>query len=155
MCNNHGASTWSTCDKSSTSIYCQFLVFIIFGEAKCFPFLSLIFLFISWGFLFVLFYLGSLFWYYLIMFQDGLVRVLLDGGPSRIFSQSDAKLFEEDLDILKVESASRLLTGNRTIVWFTWNMAISSDLFVIKSELKLSKIWNDLLWEYLLVRGMF
>lgn len=50
------------------------------------------------------------------MFQDGLVRVLLDGGPSRIFSQSDAKLFEEDLDILKVESASRLLTGNRTIV---------------------------------------
>lgn len=32
---------------------------------------------------------------------DGLIRVLLDGGPSRVFSQSDAKLFEEDLDILK------------------------------------------------------
>uniref|UniRef100_A0A803MMX6 Uncharacterized protein n=1 Tax=Chenopodium quinoa TaxID=63459 RepID=A0A803MMX6_CHEQI len=32
---------------------------------------------------------------------DGLIRVLLDGGPSRIFSQSDAKLIEEDLDILK------------------------------------------------------
>ncbi|XP_048495641.1 protein unc-13 homolog isoform X1 [Beta vulgaris subsp. vulgaris] len=32
---------------------------------------------------------------------DGLLRVLLDGGPSRVFFQSDAKLFEEDLEILK------------------------------------------------------
>ncbi|CAO2816120.1 unnamed protein product [Amaranthus hypochondriacus] len=32
---------------------------------------------------------------------DGLLRVLLDGGPSRVFSQGDAKLFEEDLDVLK------------------------------------------------------
>lgn len=32
---------------------------------------------------------------------DGLLRVLLDGGPSRVFFPSDAKLFEEDLDILK------------------------------------------------------
>lgn len=32
---------------------------------------------------------------------DGLVRVLLDGGPSRVFSQGDAKLVEEDLQLLK------------------------------------------------------
>ncbi|GLJ39640.1 hypothetical protein SUGI_0810350 [Cryptomeria japonica] len=32
---------------------------------------------------------------------DGLARVLLDGGPSRVFSQADAKLVEEDLQILK------------------------------------------------------
>ncbi|GMH05086.1 hypothetical protein Nepgr_006926 [Nepenthes gracilis] len=32
---------------------------------------------------------------------DGLLRVLLDGGPSRIFSTGDAKLLEEDLDVLK------------------------------------------------------
>ncbi|PON53330.1 hypothetical protein PanWU01x14_203370 [Parasponia andersonii] len=32
---------------------------------------------------------------------DGLLRVLLDGGPSRVFSTSDAKLFEEDLEVLK------------------------------------------------------
>ncbi|GAB4832155.1 Protein unc-13 [Ancistrocladus abbreviatus] len=32
---------------------------------------------------------------------DGLLRVLLDGGPSRVFSPSDAKLLEEDLDVLK------------------------------------------------------
>ncbi|XVF24503.1 hypothetical protein REPUB_Repub13aG0133800 [Reevesia pubescens] len=32
---------------------------------------------------------------------EGLLRVLLDGGPSRVFSPSDAKLLEEDLEILK------------------------------------------------------
>ncbi|XP_062093119.1 protein unc-13 homolog [Humulus lupulus] len=32
---------------------------------------------------------------------DGLLRVLLDGGPSRVFSTSDAKIIEEDLEILK------------------------------------------------------
>ncbi|GAB2282430.1 Protein unc-13 [Dionaea muscipula] len=32
---------------------------------------------------------------------DGLLRVLLDGGPSRIFSISDAKMLEEDIDLLK------------------------------------------------------
>ncbi|KAG9454920.1 hypothetical protein H6P81_007824 [Aristolochia fimbriata] len=32
---------------------------------------------------------------------DGLRRVLLDGGPSRVFFSSDAKLLEEDLEILK------------------------------------------------------
>lgn len=32
---------------------------------------------------------------------DGLLRVILDGGPSRIFSTADAKLLEEDLEVLK------------------------------------------------------
>ncbi|KDP40553.1 hypothetical protein JCGZ_24552 [Jatropha curcas] len=32
---------------------------------------------------------------------DGLVRVLLDGGPSRIFLPADAKLLEDDLEVLK------------------------------------------------------
>ncbi|XP_071715767.1 protein unc-13 homolog [Rutidosis leptorrhynchoides] len=32
---------------------------------------------------------------------DGLIRVLLDGGPSRLFIPSDAKLMEEDLEVLK------------------------------------------------------
>lgn len=37
------------------------------------------------------------------MFQDGLQRVVLDGGASRVFSQADAKLLEEDLEVLKVK----------------------------------------------------
>ncbi|KAK9024007.1 hypothetical protein V6N11_004191 [Hibiscus sabdariffa] len=32
---------------------------------------------------------------------EGLLRVLLDGGPSRVFLPADAKLLEEDLEILK------------------------------------------------------
>ncbi|KAK2989872.1 hypothetical protein RJ640_015204 [Escallonia rubra] len=32
---------------------------------------------------------------------DGLLRVILDGGPSRYFSSGDAKLLEEDLEVLK------------------------------------------------------
>ncbi|CAK9133646.1 unnamed protein product [Ilex paraguariensis] len=32
---------------------------------------------------------------------DGLLRVILDGGPSRVFSIGDAKLLEEDLEVLK------------------------------------------------------
>ncbi|KAI4332955.1 hypothetical protein L6164_017820 [Bauhinia variegata] len=32
---------------------------------------------------------------------DGLLRVILDGGPSRIFFPADAKLLEEDLEFLK------------------------------------------------------
>lgn len=32
---------------------------------------------------------------------DGLLRVLLDGGPSRLFVPGDAKLLEEDLEVLK------------------------------------------------------
>lgn len=32
---------------------------------------------------------------------DGLYRVLLDGGPFRLFSTGDAKLLEEDLEVLK------------------------------------------------------
>lgn len=34
--------------------------------------------------------------------QEGLLRVLLDGGPSRLFLPADAKLLEEDLELLKV-----------------------------------------------------
>ncbi|KAL5720155.1 Protein unc-13 [Ranunculus cassubicifolius] len=33
--------------------------------------------------------------------MEGLVRVLLDGGPSRLFLPTDAKFLEEDLEILK------------------------------------------------------
>nr|KJB60291.1 hypothetical protein B456_009G298800 [Gossypium raimondii] len=33
--------------------------------------------------------------------REGLLRVLLDGGPSRVFYPTDAKLLEEDLEILK------------------------------------------------------
>ncbi|XP_072998980.1 protein unc-13 homolog isoform X2 [Typha latifolia] len=32
---------------------------------------------------------------------DGLLRVILDGGPTRVFSPSDAKLLEDDLETLK------------------------------------------------------
>ncbi|OWM90047.1 hypothetical protein CDL15_Pgr026960 [Punica granatum] len=32
---------------------------------------------------------------------DGLLRVILNGGPLRVFSPSDAKLLEEDLEVLK------------------------------------------------------
>ncbi|GFP93431.1 hypothetical protein PHJA_001487500 [Phtheirospermum japonicum] len=32
---------------------------------------------------------------------DGLIRVILDGGPSRAFTPADAKLLEEDMEVLK------------------------------------------------------
>ncbi|XP_010520074.1 PREDICTED: uncharacterized protein LOC104799323 isoform X1 [Tarenaya hassleriana] len=32
---------------------------------------------------------------------DGLLRVLLDGGPARVFHPSDSKMLEEDLEVLK------------------------------------------------------
>ncbi|XP_015894761.3 protein unc-13 homolog [Ziziphus jujuba] len=32
---------------------------------------------------------------------DGLLRILLDGGPLRVFSLADAKLLDEDLEVLK------------------------------------------------------
>jgi hypothetical protein len=34
--------------------------------------------------------------------QEGLLRVILDGGPTRIFFPNDSKLLEDDLEILKV-----------------------------------------------------
>lgn len=33
--------------------------------------------------------------------MDGFVRVLLDGGPSRVFSQEDSRMLDEDLHLLK------------------------------------------------------
>lgn len=44
-----------------------------------------------------------------ILNQDGLLRVLLDGGPSRIFYPADAKLLEEDLEVLKVGIQANLV----------------------------------------------
>lgn len=38
----------------------------------------------------------------LFFLQDGLLRVILNGGPLRVFYPGDAKLLEEDLEILKV-----------------------------------------------------
>lgn len=32
---------------------------------------------------------------------DGLLRVILDGGPSRVFTPADARLMDEDLEVLK------------------------------------------------------
>jgi hypothetical protein len=40
--------------------------------------------------------------------QDGLLRVILDGGPSRVFFPGDAKLLEEDLEALKVSYSNHL-----------------------------------------------
>lgn len=34
--------------------------------------------------------------------QEGLLRVILDGGPTRIFFPNDSKLLEDDLEVLKV-----------------------------------------------------
>ncbi|KAL0397397.1 UNVERIFIED_CONTAM: protein unc-13 [Sesamum calycinum] len=36
-----------------------------------------------------------------VQMEDGLIRVILDGGPSRMFTPADAKLLEEDLEVLK------------------------------------------------------
>lgn len=33
--------------------------------------------------------------------MDDFVRVLLDGGPSRVFSQEDSRMLDEDLHLLK------------------------------------------------------
>ena len=39
---------------------------------------------------------------YVSMIQEGFAWVLLDGGPSRAFSDSDVVLMEDDLTMLKV-----------------------------------------------------
>ncbi|KAK1293553.1 hypothetical protein QJS10_CPB17g01665 [Acorus calamus] len=36
---------------------------------------------------------------------DGFTRIILDGGPARVFFPSDAKLLEDDLDTLKLETS--------------------------------------------------
>lgn len=36
------------------------------------------------------------------LYQEGLLRVILDGGPSRVFFPGDSKLLEEDVEVLKV-----------------------------------------------------
>lgn len=41
------------------------------------------------------------------MIQDGFLRVILDGGPSRVFTTADAKLIEEDLEVLKVSISNK------------------------------------------------
>lgn len=38
--------------------------------------------------------------------QEGFIWILLDGGPSRAFSESDVEHMHEDLTILKVRSLS-------------------------------------------------
>lgn len=35
--------------------------------------------------------------------KDGYLRVLLDGGPTRVFLETDAEYLEVDLSILKVQ----------------------------------------------------
>ena len=40
--------------------------------------------------------------FYLPSSQEGLLRVLLDGGPLRVFAESDAAMLEDDLQQLKV-----------------------------------------------------
>lgn len=37
-----------------------------------------------------------------VNYQEGYVWVLLDGGPSRAFADSDVSLMEDDLNTLKV-----------------------------------------------------
>lgn len=37
-----------------------------------------------------------------LIFQDAFVWVLLDGGPSRAFSETDFSLLEDDFTMLKV-----------------------------------------------------
>ncbi|KAF9595033.1 hypothetical protein IFM89_036051 [Coptis chinensis] len=39
--------------------------------------------------------------YISFFYQEGLLRVLLDGGSSRLFLPGDAKFIEEDLEVLK------------------------------------------------------
>lgn len=51
---------------------------------------------------FTVIFISLEFYFILFFIQDGLLRVVLDGGPSRIFSLGDAKLLEEDLEVLKV-----------------------------------------------------
>lgn len=36
------------------------------------------------------------------LLQDGLLRVLLDGGPTRGFAAGDSTMLEEDVNVLKV-----------------------------------------------------
>lgn len=42
--------------------------------------------------------------------QEGYVWVLLDGGPSRAFSDSDITMMEDDLNVLKVSLSLHFLT---------------------------------------------
>lgn len=53
-----------------------------------------------WCYIYVFIFINYIYSTYI--FQDGLLRVLLNGGPFRVFFPSDAKQLEEDLEILKV-----------------------------------------------------
>lgn len=65
---------------------------------------SLVCSLISVGFIYII-ESSQVFAFWLIIFQiyqDGLLRVLLDGGASRVFHPSESKLLEEDVEVLKV-----------------------------------------------------
>lgn len=73
----------------------------------------------------------SLEFYFIIFFfiQDGLLRVVLDGGPSRIFSLGDAKLLEEDLEVLKVPALCPLnIASGKFLLVYTPHMWVNSYL---------------------------
>ncbi|KAF7824748.1 protein unc-13-like protein isoform X1 [Senna tora] len=56
---------------------------------------------------------------------DGFLRVILDGGPSRVFIPGDAKFLEEDLEVLKPNTA--LCKGKAKMVSQTTNNVVIKD----------------------------
>lgn len=83
------------------------------------------------------------YFFFWLFYQDGLLRVLLDGGPSRIFLVGDAKLLEEDLEVLKVpafclfeyrkwwltlvlKSLSCQIVGKQLLTLLTWGQPLTT-----------------------------
>lgn len=65
-----------------------------------------------------------------IVLQEGLLRVLLDGGPTRVFADTDSDMLEEDLSSLKVDVFFQLhhQFALATLRWFASEIALKAVL---------------------------
>lgn len=68
------------------------------------------------------------------MLQEGYIWVLLNGGPSRAFSESDVVSMEDDLNMIQVcelfSFFTNFLPGKRELYWFSKEFLLSSNIFV-------------------------
>lgn len=71
--------------------------------------------------------------------QEGLLRVILDGGPTRIFFSNDSKLLEDDLEVLKVPLSPciqklNIFHDQNFLFLFILFMKIRSSLYLVEMD---------------------
>lgn len=88
-----------------------------------------------------------------VIVQDGFVWVMLDGGPSRAFSDTDISLMEDDLNMLKVFD----LLGDNTFGFLSFqilSVPILWSLFIFKVMVNSLLKFVSPIWSYLNVKLM-